>query len=158
MEQNTTQPHYCNHIFFRRMRIVMICVALCLCCAGSINAQVYSYGASSQSSYELPTYSPYQSTIYRPFSGAVPSQKSTGPSSGDPVGQDVAGSNGTPGTPGEGDDDIFNDEFPDGFHHPDDPNPAYQEPVGEAWVMLFFAAVMAAGMYLRQRKTKLQLK
>ena len=116
----------------------MICVALCLCCAGSINAQVYSYGASSQSSYELPTYSPYQSTIYRPFSGAVPSQK-------------------TPGTPGE-DDDIFNDEFPDGFWHPDDPNPAYQEPVGEAWVMLFFAAVMAAGMYLRQRKTKLQLK
>lgn len=133
----------------------MICVALCLCCAGSINAQVYSYGASSQSSYELPTYSPYQSTIYRPFSGAVPSQKA--PESY-PVGQDGEGLNGTPGTPGEGDDDIFNDKFPDGFHHPDDPNPAYQEPVGEAWVMLFFAAVMAAGMYLRQRKTKLQLK
>ncbi len=133
----------------------MICVIMCLCNIGSINAQVYSYGASSQSSYELPTYSPYQSTIYRPFSGAVPSQKSP-PS--DPIGQDGEGYNGTPGVPGEGDDDIFNDEFPDGFWHPDDPNPAYQEPVGEAWVMLFFAAVMAAGMYLRQRKTKLQLK
>ena len=136
----------------------MICVALCLCCAGSINAQVYSYGASSQSSYELPTYSPYQSTIYRPFSGAVPSQKSTDP--GLAQGEDAEGSNGTPGVPG-GDDNNNQwngNEFPDGFYHPDDPNPAYQEPVGEAWVMLFFAAVMAAGMYLRQRKTKLQLK
>ena len=135
----------------------MICVIVCLCNIESINAQVYSYGASSQSSYELPTYSPYQSTIYRPFSGAVPSQKSAGPSSGGALGDDENSDNGTPGVPGE-DDDIFNDEFPDGFWHPDDPNPAYQEPVGEAWVMLFFAAVMAAGMYLRQRKTKLQLK
>ena len=142
MEQNTEQPHYCNHIFFRWARIVMICVALCLCCAGSINAQVYSYGASSQSSYELPTYSPYQSTIYRPFSGAVPSQ-------------DAEGSKGTPGVPG-GDDNNnqWNEnEFPDGFYHTDDPNRSNDYPVGESWIMLLFAAIAAAMIYVRQRRS-----
>lgn len=137
------------------MHIVMICVIVCLCNIESINAQVYSYGASSQSSYELPTYSPYQSTIYRPFSGAVPSQKSTGPSSGGAVGEDGKGSNGTPGVPG-GDDNNnqWNEnEFPDGFYHPDDPNRSNDYPVGESWIMLLFAAIAAAMIYVRQRRS-----
>ena len=126
-----------------------------------LSAQVYStakggrydasypteYSATQQTSYSVQDaqvgYNSYQSTVYQPFESSLPSDNT--PVYGNGQGEDE--SNG-------GRRNVTNrqNSFPD---RPDTP-PAEGSPVGEAWIMLLFAAAAALAIYIRQRKAVLR--
>ena len=165
-----------NIIFSNHWLISGIVRTVCVCIftvigLSSASAQVYStaqrgtpynsysnetYGSSYNSTTDMqqaqPTYNSYQSTVYQPFASSpsmISGRRNTGsaPSTGgeDPTNPDVPDNN----DPGGG-------EIPDGWEdsdHPSDPgHQSNQSPIGEAWVMLFFAATAALMVFIRQRK------
>ena len=125
-----------------------------------LSAQVYStaqrytpydshtnaaYGASySSNNYaEQPAYNTYQSTVYQPFESSLPSDNNPVYGNGQGEGEGNGGRR-----------NVTNrqNSSPD---RPDTP-PAEGSPVGEAWVMLLFAAAAALAIYIRQRKAVLR--
>ena len=143
-----------NRLFYRAVHIVLICI-LMFAGALPISAQIYStaqgtryeasfpteYGATQQNAYSAheaqANYNSYQSTVYQPFESSVPSDNNPvySNSQGDNNDRQNAPTNrrnlgGVQGNPGD---------------------PA---PVGEAWVMLLFAAVAALVVFVRQRKVQ----
>lgn len=156
---------------------------LMLAGAQSLSAQVYStaqgasYGGSYDNRYATQepqhTYNAYQSTVYKPFGTSAPSQGrpayvsgSTGsysPISGRRNTDGMPTTGGNPNNPAIGDVVELPNEpegetgAPDGFLTPDDPgHQSNQSPVGEAWVLLFFAAVAALVVYIRRRRLSLE--
>jgi hypothetical protein len=103
------------------------------------SAQVYSTYQSSSAVVESDLqYQSYQSTVYAPFDNTMPSENTSlyqSPSNSDAGDRSNAPSNrrnlGGVGDPG---------------------NQSQESPVGEAWVMLFFAAVAALVVFVRQRR------
>ena len=166
--------HFPNakRLFYRALHIVVICILMYVG-AMPLSAQVYStaqrytpydshtnaaYGASYNSNgyAEQPAYNSYQSTGYQPFASSpsmVSGRRNTGsaPSTGgdDPTNPDIP----DPNNPGDG-------ELPEGWfdpEHPADPgDQSEQSPVGEAWVMLLFAAAAAVVVFVRQRRAVLR--
>ena len=166
--------HFPNakRLFYRALHIVVICILMSVG-AMPLSAQVYStaqrytpydshtnaaYGASySSNDYaEQPAYNTYQSTVYQPFASSpsmVSGRRNTdgAPSTGgdDPTNPDIP----DPNNPGDG-------ELPEGWldpDHPSDPgHQSNQSPVGEAWIMLLFAAAAALAIFVRQRKAVLK--
>lgn len=167
MKTDTIKHSFSGRLFKKATCIFGLCM-LMLVGTTPISAQVYSTaqhhtpydsrtGAAYGSSYgnnnnlEQPAYNSYQSTVYQPFASS-PSiisgrRNSNGaPSTGgsDPTNPNIP----NPNNPGGGSDYEGN-----GFLTPDDPgHQSNQSPVGEAWVMLLFAAVAAAVVFVRQRK------
>ena len=147
-----------NRLFYRALHIVVICVLLFV---GTmpLSAQIFStaqgnryetsypseYGDMQQSPYATQdaqlNYNAYQSTVYQPFESSVPSDNN--PVYSNSQGEDHGGRRG-----------VSNKQssFPD---RPDTP-PAEGSPVGEAWIMLLFAAAAALAIYIRQRKAVLR--
>ena len=137
-----------------------------------------SYGASYGNPYNNAyatqetqhNYNAYQSTVYQPFGTSVPSQGRPAYVSGSSSSYSpFSGRRNTDGMPSTGGSNPNNPAIgdvvelpnepegetgaPDGFLTPDDPgHQSNQSPVGEAWVMLLFAAVAAAVVFVRQRK------
>lgn len=75
-------------------------------------------------------YQPHQSTIYQPFTISSPCQNT----SDTPFG--IVGRKNSPNNSN----DII---IPDDFGHLDDPgNRSEQSPIGEPWIMIFFAAIL----------------
>ena len=153
--------HFPNakRLFYRALHIVAICILMCVG-AMPLSAQVYStaqrytpydshtnaaYGASySSNNYaEQPAYNTYQSTVYQPFESSLPSDNNPVYGNGQGEGEGNGGRR-----------NVTNrqNSFPD---RPDTP-PAEGSPVGEAWVMLLFAAAAALAIYIRQRKAVLR--
>ena len=99
------------------------------------------YGSEQQDAYSAQqtqtNYNSYQSTVYQPFESSAPSDNN--PVYGNSQGHDDRHNAPT------------NRRNTDGFGHPDDPNKSEHSPVGEAWVLLFFAAVAAIVVFVRQR-------
>ena len=148
-----------NRLFYRAVHVVVICI-LMFAGALPVSAQIYStaqgtryeasfpteYGATQQNAYSAheaqANYNSYQSTVYQPFESSVPSDNNPvySNSQGDnsnrqnaPTNRRNLGGGGDP-YPGE-----------------------LKSPVGEAWVMLLFAAVAALMVFVRQRRAaKLQ--
>lgn len=151
-----------NIIFSNHWLISGIVRTVCVCIftvigLSSASAQIYStaqrstpynsysnetYGSLYNSTTDMqqaqPTYNSYQSTVYQPFESSVPSDNNPvfSNSQGDnsnrqnaPTNRRNLGGGGDP-YPGE-----------------------LKSPVGEAWVMLLFAAVAALVVFIRQRKT-----
>lgn len=111
----------------------------------SIVAYAQNFGSSSTSkphyrvdgtettvSVQQQQYNAYQSTVYEPFDDTPPSA----------VGADASGQ----------DLDITNRR--NGFIQPGNPNSSDESPVGEPWVLLFFAAVAAVAIRLRRKSVK----
>ena len=150
-----------NIIFSNHWLISGIVRTVCVCIftvigLSSASAQVYStaqrgtpynsysnetYGSSYNSTTDMqqaqPTYNSYQSTVYQPFESSVPSDNN--PVFSNSQGEDHGGRRGVTNR---------QNSFPD---RPDTP-PAEGSPVGEAWVMLLFAAAAALVVFIRQRK------
>ena len=143
--------HFPNakRLFYRALHIVVICILMYVG-AMPLSAQVYStaqrytpydshtnaaYGASYNSNgyAEQPAYNSYQSTVYQPFASS-PSM--------------ISGRRNTDGAPSTGGGNPTNPNLPN-----DNSN---QSPVGEAWVMLLFAAAAAVVVFVRQRKAVLR--
>ena len=99
------------------------------------------YGGMQQSPYATQdaqlNYNAYQSTVYQPFESSVPSDNN-------PVYSNSQGDNDRRNAP-------TNRRNLTGGGDPG--NPA---PIGEAWVMLFFAAVAALVVFVRQRRAVLR--
>ena len=100
----------------------------------------YAQTFSSTSSYRVDAkvapaseqtqrYSSYQSTVYEPFTDALPSS---------------AGST--------ADEQFVITERKNGFIKPGDPNTSNQSPIGEPWILLLFAAAAAIVVAWRRRK------
>lgn len=140
-----------NRLWYRALHTVCVCLFLLLAVAPA-SAQIYSTAQDHSANGAMDVqYRSYQSTVYQPFASS-PSmisgrRNSDGaPSTGgsDPTNPDIP----DPNNPGGGSDYEGN-----GFPHPSDPEDNSQEsPVGEAWVMLFFAAVAALVVYIRRRR------
>ena len=160
MRTDTIKHFFGCTLTARAKHIVWVCIFMW---AGimPLSAQVYStakggrydasypteYNAMQQSSYSVQDaqvgYNAYQSTVYQPFASSpsmVSGRRNTG---GDDPTND----------PGDG-------ELPEGWldpEHPSDPgHQSNQSPVGEAWVMLLFAAAAALAIYIRQRRAVLR--
>ena len=147
--------NFTHRLWYRAAHITAICCMLWLFVP--VEAQVYStaqynapsstlYGGTPYGSfdteYEAHTeinYQSYRSTIYEPFSNAKP----TGPQRGGAIGEE------------EDDDDNSEDDWVGDFGHPSDPNQSQNSPVGEAWVLLLFAAVAAIVVYCKQGKKEM---
>ena len=149
-----------NRLFYRALHIVVICV-LFFIGTMPLSAQIFStaqgnryetsypseYGGMQQSPYATQdaqlNYNAYQSTVYQPFESSVPSDNH--PMYNNSQGEDEGNS---------GRRNVTNrqNSFPD---RPDTP-PAEGSPVGEAWIMLLFAAAAALAIYIRQRKAVLR--
>ena len=149
-----------NRLFYRALHIVVICV-LFFVGTMPLSAQIFStaqgnryetsypseYGGMQQSPYATQdaqlNYNAYQSTVYQPFESSVPSDNN--PAYSNSQGEDEGNS---------GRRNVTNKQnsFPD---RPDTP-PAEGSPVGEAWIMLLFAAAAALAIYIRQRKAVLR--
>lgn len=150
MTENTQSPKTVQRIFYRLVHIVLICAILCVITLPT-SAQVYAIEDTYHDNNQFP-YNPRRSTIYQPFSDATP-RYSAGRFDDGAIGDDEETNNpGTPGVPDWGEQEKNDNEFPDGFWHPDDPNKPYHEPVGEAWIMLLFAAIMAIIVYRRSKR------
>ena len=158
--------HFPNakRLFYRALHIVVICILMYVG-AMPLSAQVYStaqrytpydshtnaaYGASYNSNgyAEQPAYNSYQSTVYQPFASSpsmISGRRNTGsaPSTG---GGDPTNPNLNQGTTVENTGGGLQ-----GGGDPGDP-----APVGEAWVMLLFAAAAALVVFVRQRKAVLR--
>ena len=160
-----------NRLFYRAVHIVVICI-LMFAGAMPVSAQIYStaqgnryetsypseYGGMQQSPYATQdaqlNYNAYQSTVYQPFASSpsmVSGRRNTGgaPSTdgNDPTNPNVPDNNNPEGG-----------DIPDDWYNPADPEDNSNEsPVGEAWIMLLFAAVAALVVFVRQRRAaKLQ--
>ena len=94
---------------------------------------------------QAPSYTPYRSTVYEPFSNVTPSQRAavSRPNEGGAVG-DV-------GVP---DIDDPDDEIPDDFGNMDDPGDALPLS-GELWVLLVLAALATVLKTIKLRKQKI---
>ena len=144
-----------NRLFYRAVHIVVICI-LMFAGALPVSAQIYStaqgtryeasfpteYGATQQNAYSAheaqANYNSYQSTVYQPFESSVPSDNN-------PVYSNSQGDNDRRNAP-------TNRQNLTGGGDPGDP-----APVGDAWVMLLFAAAAALVVFVRQRRAaKLQ--
>ena len=143
-----------NRLFYRAVHIFVICI-LMFAGALPVSAQIYStaqgtryeasfpteYGATQQNAYSAheaqANYNSYQSTVYQPFESSVPSDNN-------PVYDNEQGE----GNGGRRNVTNRQNSFPD---RPDTP-PAQGSPVGEAWIMLLFAAAAALVVFVRQRK------
>ena len=146
-----------NRLFYRALHVVVICVLLFV---GTmpLSAQIFStaqgnryetsypseYGGMQQSPYATQdaqmNYNAYQSTVYQPFESSVPSDNN-------PVYSNSQGEN-------DGYNAPTNRRNLTGGGDPGDQEPT--SPVGEAWVMLLFAAVAALVVFVRQRKAVLR--
>ena len=132
-----------NRLFYRAVHIGLICIFTSF--STILSAQVYSTASSNFSADQHATsqqYQSYQSTVYQPFESSVPSDNHPmyNNSQGDNNNRHNAPTNrrnlgGVEGDPGDQSD---------------------QSPVGEAWVMLFFAAVAALVVYIRNRHFHLE--
>ncbi len=150
-----------NRLFYRAMRTVCVCV-LIFAGAMPVSAQIYStaqgtryeaaypteYGTTQQNAYSMQdaqvNYNSYQSTVYQPFESLVPSDNNPvySNSQGDNSGRQNAPANrrnADSNLPGGG-----------------DPGTQGGSPVGEAWVMLLFAAAAALVVFVRQRRAVLK--
>lgn len=146
-----------NRLFYRAVHIVVICI-LMFAGAMPVSAQIYStaqgtryeasfpteYGATQQNAYSAheaqANYNSYQSTVYQPFESSVPSDNN-------PVYSNSQGDNNRRNAPS-------NRQNLGGVQG----NPGDPAPVGEAWVMLLFAAAAALVVFVRQRRAaKLQI-
>ena len=146
-----------NRLFYRAVHIVVICI-LMFAGALPVSAQIYStaqgtryeasypteYGATQQNAYSAHeaqvNYNSYQSTVYQPFESSVPSDNN-------PVYSNSQGDNNRRNAPS-------NRQNLGGM---DGKDPGAPAPVGDAWVMLLFAAVAALVVFVRQRRAaKLQ--
>ena len=145
-----------NRLFYRAVHIVVICI-LMFAGALPVSAQIYStaqgtryeasfpteYGATQQNAYSAheaqANYNSYQSTVYQPFESSVPSDNNPvySNSQGDNNGHDAPANrrNANSNLPGGG-----------------DPGTQGGSPVGDAWVMLLFAAIAALVVFVRQRR------
>ena len=173
MRTDTIKHFFGCTLTARAKHIVWVCIFMW---AGimPLSAQVYStakggrydasysteYSTTQHSSYSVQDaqvgYNSYQSTVYQPFASSpsmVSGRRNTGsaPSTGgdDPTNPNLPNDN----DPGDG-------ELPEGWLDPEHPSdPGHQSPdspVGEAWVMLLFAAAAALAVYIRQRKAVLR--
>ena len=98
----------------------------------SYHAEPVSYQMYNTSAYKVSTtYNPAQ-TVYTPFSDEMPGSCNDGDN----------GSSKMNGRKNIGD-----------FGHPDDPNKDPESPLGEAWIMLLFAAAAAVVITLRKKQT-----
>ena len=141
-----------NRLFYRAVHIVVICI-LMFAGALPVSAQIYStaqgtryeasfpteYGAMQQNAYSAheaqANYNSYQSTVYQPFESSVPSDNN-------PVYSNSQGDNNRRNAP-------TNRQNLTGGGDAGDQEQSY--PVGEAWVMLLFAAAAALVVFVRQR-------
>lgn len=148
-----------NRLFYRAVHIVVICI-LMFAGALPISAQIYStaqgtryeasfpteYGATQQNAYSAheaqANYNSYQSTVYQPFESSVPSDNN-------PVYSNSQGDN-------NGHDAPANRRNSDGLQGGGDPGTQGGSPVGDAWVMLLFAAAAALVVFVRQRRAVLR--
>ena len=146
-----------NRLFYRAVHIVVICI-LMFAGALPVSAQIYStaqgtryeasfpteYGATQQNAYSAheaqANYNSYQSTVYQPFESSVPSDNN-------PVYSNSQGDN-------NGHDAPANRRNSDGLQGGGDPGTQGGSPVGDAWVMLLFAAAAALVVFVRQRKVQ----
>lgn len=153
MRTDTIKHFFDCTLTARAKHIVWVCIFMW---AGimPLSAQVYStakggrydasypteYNAMQQSSYSVQDaqvgYNAYQSTVYQPFESSLPSENN--PVYGN--GQGEGGGNG-------GRRNVTNRQ--NSFPNRPDSDPT---PVGEAWVMLLFAAVAALVVFVRQRR------
>ena len=143
-----------NRLFYRAVHVVVICI-LMFAGALPVSAQIYStaqgtryeasypteYGATQQNAYSAheaqANYNSYQSTVYQPFESSVPSDNN-------PVYSNSQGDN------NDRQNAPTNRQNLTGGGDPGDQEPT--SPVGEAWVMLLFAAVAALVVFVRQRR------
>ncbi len=133
MKTDTIKHSFSGRILKKATCIFGLCM-LMLVGATPISAQVYSTVQEPQHSYNA-----YQPTVYEPFTNATPAESGalfSNPSSGDD-------SNFVPTNRRNSD---------GGLQGGGDPGTQGDSPVGEAWVMLLFAAVAAAVVFVRQRK------
>ena len=149
-----------NRLFYRAVHIVVICI-LMFAGALPVSAQIYStaqgtlyeasfpteYGATQQNAYSAheaqANYNSYQSTVYQPFESSVPSDNN-------PVYSNSQGDNDRRNAP-------TNRQNLGGMDGKDPGDQSDQYPVGDAWVMLLFAAAAALVVFVRQRRAaKLQ--
>ena len=130
---------------------------------GSMNNGYYG---SMEAQYE---YNPYQSNVYKPGSSTpntglrkrytIPSYNPWSDSYA-PMRTKKNSPTGVPGGAIGEDEESKNDPegetgAPDGFITPSDPgHQSNQSPVGEAWVLLFFAAAAALVVFIRQKREK----
>ena len=99
--------------------------------ASSMQYQLESYKMANTSTYQVgTTYNPAQ-TVYEPFSNESPSNS---------------------GAPNNGPSNISGRRNL-GELTPGDPDPNPESPLGEAWIMLAFAAAAAVVITLRKKKT-----
>ena len=133
-----TAQHYHNTLV--RLSIVVL---LLLGFSAPIHADVFRSTSSSrvdarpmEATQVDPTtqYQTYESVIYEPFAEETPSSSSNGPRK-------------TTGTGSWGGGGMGDEEGDDAGHR--DPN----SPIGEAWVMLVFAAMAAVVIALRKKQT-----
>lgn len=141
-----------NRLWYRALHTVCVCLFLLLAVAPA-SAQIYSTAQDHSANGAMDVqYRSYQSTVYQPFasspsmiSGRRNSDGAPSTGGGDPTNPDIP----DPNNPGDG-------ELPENWFDPDHPSdPGHQSnqsPVGEAWVMLFFAAVAALVVYIRRRR------
>lgn len=179
------KTHTIKHSFSGRLFKSATCIfGLCLLMfvgAMPLSAQVYStargesYGASYGNPYNNAyatqetqhNYNTYQSTVYQPFGTSAPSQGrpayvSSGVDTYSPIsgrrnssGLPSTGST-TPSNPAIGDVETTINNESGGLQGGGDPGTQGPSPVGEAWVMLFFAAVAALVVYIRRRRFSLE--
>ena len=159
--QSNTKPFSlrCSGKWLRMMFVGVLMLMMAIPAA----AQVYGASYQLQSGYissstfrvnssaigtttmGVPVYTPYQSTVYEPFSSVTPMQR--------------AGRPGTPGGSIGGDlpteDDDSGDWIPDDFGSvadPGDPTPLS----GELWVLLIFAALATIFKAIKLRKQEIE--
>ena len=157
MRTDTIKHFFGCTLTARAKHIVWVCIFMW---AGimPLSAQVYStakggrydasysseYNAMQQSSYSVQDaqvgYNAYQSTVYQPFESSLPSDNNPVYSNGQ----------------GEGNDRQNAPTNRRNLQGGGDPGTQGDSPVGEAWVMLFFAAAAALAIFIRQRRAVLR--
>jgi hypothetical protein len=89
--------------------------------------QPESYQMASTSNYQVSTTISPASTVYAPFSDEAPGSQNNGPAK-------ISGRK-------------------NAFDNPADPNQSNQSPIGDAWILLAFAAAAAVVITLRKKQT-----
>ena len=131
MKTDTIKHSFLGRILKKATCIFGLCM-LMLVGATPISAQVYSTVQEPQHSYNA-----YQPTVYEPFGSSLPSESN-------PVYSNAQGGSDRNNAP--------SNRRNVGGVEIDPGNQSELSPVGEAWVMLLFAAVAAAVVFVRQRK------
>ena len=123
------QPHSFSAVFKGAFTLILFAFSI------ASNAQTFSstspYRADEQAmivSEQHQRYTSYQSTVYEPFTDALPSSSA--------------------------DEQFAITGRKNGFITPDNPNSSEQSPVGEPWVLLLFAAAAAVVIRLRRKNVK----